>query len=132
MAKSVARWTILLAAGAAAITGAVPVAAQSSEIRGAVTYQGGAAIPKGVLEISLEDRASPRGSRAGDAKVQTTSDGGSKTIAFALSPPAGSTTSPSLDIIARLESVDGWLVARGSARFEPGAPVAITLHTVMY
>jgi hypothetical protein len=37
-----------------------------------------------------------------------------------------------LQIVARLERADGWLVARGSARFEAGSPVYVTLSAVMY
>ena len=39
---------------------------------------------------------------------------------------------PTQQIVARLEREDGWLLARGSAQIEPGAPVEITLFTVMY
>jgi hypothetical protein len=34
--------------------------------------------------------------------------------------------------VVRLERADGWLLARGSARIEAGAPVEVTLNTVMY
>jgi hypothetical protein len=60
------------------------------------------------------------------------SDGGSKTIAFSLSPPASSTASPTLQIVARLERADGWLVARGSAQIKAGSLVYVTLNAVMY
>jgi hypothetical protein len=49
-----------------------------------------------------------------------------------LSPPASSTSSPTLRIVARLERADGWLLARGSAQLEAGAPVHVTLNVVMY
>ena len=126
------RSILLLATLAAAIVSAGPVAAQTAEIRGAVSYQGGATIPRGTLEISLKDHAGSDGSRAGTSRLRKTSDGGSKTIAFALAAPPGSPAPPAVDVIARLERADGWLVARGSARFEPGSPISITLHKVMY
>jgi hypothetical protein len=31
-----------------------------------------------------------------------------------------------------LQRADGWLIARGSAQVQAGAPATITLHTVMY
>ena len=47
-----------MTAGVAAVAAAAgPVAAQSNDIRGAVTFEGGAAIPEGHLEIYLEDPA---------------------------------------------------------------------------
>ena len=52
------RRTVLMTAGAAAVAAAAgPVAAQSTDIRGAVTFEGGAVIPEGHLEIYLEDTA---------------------------------------------------------------------------
>jgi uncharacterized lipoprotein YbaY len=131
------RRTVLMTAGA--VAGAVivaaaagPVAAQSPDIRGTVTFAGGAVIPEGNLEISLEDPAIQDTARRRAAKTRVVSDGGSKAIAFSLSPPASLTASPTLQIVARLERADGWLVARGSARYGAGSPVHVTLSTVMY
>ncbi len=133
MKRSTDRRTVLIAAGAAAVAAAAgTVAAQSTEIRGAVAFEGGAVIPKGHLEIYLEDPAIQGSARRRAAKTSVKSDGGSKTIAFSLALPASSTASPTLQIVARLERADGWLVARGSAQFEAGSPVHITLNTVMY
>ena len=40
---------------------------------------------------------------------------------------------PAFRIVARLErAADDWLVARGSAHFEPGTPADVTLSAVMY
>lgn len=133
MKRPTDRRTVLMAAGVAAVAAAAgTVAAQSTDIRGAVTFEGGAVIPKGHLEIYLEDSAIQDKARRGTAKTRVKSDGGSKTIAFSLSLPASSTASPTLQIVARLERVDGWLVARGSAQFDVGSPVYVTLNTVMY
>jgi hypothetical protein len=122
-----------MAAGAVAVAAAAgPVAAQSTDIRGAVTFAGGAVIPKGDLEIYLEDPAIQDSARSRAAKTRIKSDGGSKTIAFSLSPPASSTASPTQRIVARLERADGWLLARGSAQFEAGSPVDVVLNAVMY
>ena len=58
MKRPTDRRTVLMAAGAAAVAAAAgPVAAQSTDIRGAVTFEGGAVIPEGHLEIYLEDPA---------------------------------------------------------------------------
>ena len=127
------RRTVLVAAGVAAVAAAaVPVAAQSADIRGSVTYAGGAAIPKGHLEIRLEEPAIEGGARRLAAATRIESDGGSKEIPFSLSAPASAGALPTLQIVARLERGDGWLIARGSARVEAGSPVAVTLNTVMY
>lgn len=126
------RRLIILIAGAAAVAAvAGPVAAQSADISGAVTFEGGKAVPEGYLEIYLDDPAS-RGGELAAARTRTKSDGGSKAIAFSLSTPARAVASPTIEVVARLERADGWLVARGSAAFEPGAPVTVTLNTVMY
>ena len=133
MKRPTDRRTVLMTAGAAAVAAAAgPVAAQSTDIRGAVTFEGGAVIPEGHLEIYLEDPAIQDNARRRAAKTRIKSDGGSKAIAFSLSPPASSTASPTLQIVARLERADGWLVARGSAQFEAGSPVNVTLNAVMY
>ena len=133
MKRRTDRRSVLMTAGAAAVAAAAgPVAAQSTDIRGTVTLEGGATIPEGHLEIYLEDPAIQDNARRRVAKTRINSDGGSKKIAFSLSPPASSTASPTLRIVARLERADGWLVARGSALFEAGLPVYVTLNAVMY
>src|SRR5690349_1207750 len=91
------RRTVLMTAGAAAVVAAAgPVAAQSADISGAVTFAGGAVIPEGHLEIYLEDPAIQETARRRTAKTRVDSDGGSKAIAFSLPPPASSTASPTL------------------------------------
>jgi uncharacterized lipoprotein YbaY len=133
MKRPTDRRTVLMTAGAAAVAAAAgAVAAQPTDIRGAVTFEGGAVIPEGHLEIYLEDPAIQDNARRRAAKTSIKSDGGSKAIAFSLSPPASATASPTLRIVARLERVDGWLVARGSAQIEAGSPVYVILNTVMY
>lgn len=127
------RRTILVAAGAAAVVAAAGTApAQSADIRGAVSFEGGAVIPEGHIEIYLDDPAIRDKARRRAEKTRIESNGKSKAISFSLSSPASSTASPTLQIVARLERADGWLVARGSARFEAGSPVHVTLNTVMY
>ena len=130
MKRPIDRRTVLMTAGVAAVAAAAgPVAAQSTDIRGAVTFEGGAVIPEGHLEIYLRHQDNAR-RRAAETRIK--SDGKSKTIEFSLSPPASATASPTQQIVARLERADGWLVARGSAQFEAGSPVYVTLNTVMY
>jgi uncharacterized lipoprotein YbaY len=132
MKRATDRRTVLLTAGVAAVAAAVgSVAAQPTDIRGAVTFEGGAVIPEGYLEIYLEDSAIRDNTRRRVAKTRIKSDGRNKTIAFSLSPPASATASSTLQIVARLERADGWLVARGSAP-SAGSPVHVTLNAVIY
>lgn len=128
------RRSILVAAGTAILTAAVgTVAAQSTDMRGTIDFEGGKIIPQGHVDIYLEDRAIQSDALSRAAKTRVNSDGMSKAIAFSVSPPANATaSSPTLQIVARLEREDGWLLARGSAQFEAGSPVHITLNTAMY
>lgn len=123
--------SMLMAAGTAAVFAvAGATAAQPTDIRGTVTFNGGAAIPKGHIEISLKDTASGKKAGGPATTAALESDGGARTIEFLL--PADPAASPTPEVVARLERADGWLLARGSAMVKPGAPVEITLHTVMY
>ena len=133
MKRPTDRRIVLLTIGATAVAAvAGPLAAQSTDIRGTVTFEGGAVIPEGHLEIYLEDPAIQDKARRRATETRIKSDGGSKAIGFSLSPPASSAASPTLRIVARLERADGWLVARGSTQFKAGPPVYVTLNTVMY
>ena len=120
-----------MAAGAVTAAAAGVQAAQSTEIRGVVTYEGGKAIPKGRLEIFTEDPATADAKRATSA-THVESDGGAKQIPFSLELPPSLAASPTLEIVARLERVDGWLVARGSAPVEPSSPVQLLLYPAVY
>lgn len=133
MKRPTKRRAVLMAAGAAAIAATTgPVAAQAADIRGAVTFEGGAAIPEGHLEIYLNDPASQGNAQRRAAQARVRSDGKSQTIPFSLPLPASSLASPTLQVVARLERADGWLIARGSAPFMAGSPVHVTLNAVMY
>jgi uncharacterized lipoprotein YbaY len=133
MKRPTDRRTVLMTAGAAAVTAAAgSVAAQSTDVHGAVVFDGGAVIPEGHLEIYLEDPAIQDQAQRRIAKTSIKSDGGSKAIEFSLSPPASSPASPTLRIVARLQRADGWLLARGSAPFEAGSPVHVALNAVLY
>ena len=99
---------------------------------GTVTFEGGKTIPAGHLKITLEDRAIDDYALRRLAETSIDSDGGSAAIAFTLSPSTGFAPSPTLQIVARLERADGWLLARGSAQLATGSPVTVTLNTVMY
>lgn len=133
MKRPTDRRTVLMTVGAAAVAAvAGSVAAQSTDVRGAVTFESGAVIPEGHLEIYLEDSADQDSAQRRTTETRVKSDGKSKTIAFSLTPPASSSASPTRRIVARLERADGWLVARGSTQFKAGEPVNVTLNTVMY
>lgn len=127
------RRTMLLAAGTAAVAAvAGTVSAQSADIRGTVEFEGGAVIPKGKVEIYIQDPATQGNGPHRAAETRMKSDGGSKTIDFSLPSPESSAASSGAQIVARLERADGWLIARGSAKVEAGSPILITLYTAMY
>ncbi len=133
MKRPTDRRTVLMTVGAAAVAAAASsVAAQSTDIRGAVAFESGAVIPKGHLEIYLEDTAVRDSARRRATETRIKSDGGSKAIAFSLTAPGSLGVSRTLRIVARLERADGWLVARGSTPLKAGEPVRVTLNPVMY
>jgi uncharacterized lipoprotein YbaY len=133
MKRTTDRRTVLMATGAAALAAATGSAtAQSTDIRGAVAFQGGASIPEGHLKIYLENPAIQDSAQRRVAETHAISDGRSKMIDFAFSRPANATASPTLQIVARLERVDGWLLARGSAEFDASSPVYVTLKEAIY
>jgi hypothetical protein len=133
MKRPIDRRTVLVAAGAVPVAAAAgTVAAQATDIQGAVVFESGADVPEGVLVIYLEDRAAKGGEPRRRAEMRLRSDGKSKTVAFSVASPAAAIASPNLQIVARLERADGWLVARGSAPFEAGSPVRVTLKPAMY
>ncbi len=127
------RRAVLIAAGAAALAAAAgTAAAQGTDIRGTVTFRGGAAIPEGRIAIYLEDLAIQDQAQRRLAEAHLTSDGRAKVIGFSVPGPDGLTAAPSLQIVARLARADGWLIARGSAQITAQAPVDITLNAVTY
>ncbi|MHA7773804.1 hypothetical protein [Roseibium sp. M-1] len=119
----------LLAAGTAA--SAATVAAQSADISGTVTFAEGKAVPEGRLKIFLEDPGAAD-KKALATETQLKSDGGAKTLAFVLTIPESAAASPTLQVVARLERADGWLLAQGNAKVRGDLPVEISLYTVMY
>jgi uncharacterized lipoprotein YbaY len=127
------RRTVLIAAGTAAVVAATrQAAAQSADFRGTVTFKGGAVIPKGRLEIYLEDPAIQDKAKRRAAKMRIESNGKSKAMAFSLAMPAGLAASPTQRIVVRLERADGWLLARGSAQAGAGSPAKVALSAVVY
>ena len=133
MKQTTDRRTVLIAAGTAAVAAAAgPVVAQTTGFRGTVIFKGGAVIPKGQLEIYLEDPAIQDKAKRRTAKTHIESDGKSKVVVFSLAPPAGLAASPTQRIVARLERADGWLLARGSAQVGTGSPAQVALSAVIY
>ena len=133
MKRPTDRRAMLATIGAAVFAAAVnPDAARSSDVRGTVTFEGGAVIPAGHLHVYLEDPGDREPARRHGAETRIRSEGGSRAINFSLVLPEGSSTSPKLTIIARLERADGWLLARGSTRFEAGSLIQVTLNKVTY
>lgn len=132
MKRPANRRTVLMAGVAilAAATGAGD--AQPAGIRGSVSLAGGAAIPQGQIEIYLEDPAIQDHAQRRLAQTHVNSDGKSPTISFSILQPPHGTASPTLQIVARLERADGWLLARGSAQVRAGVPVSVTLNVAMH
>lgn len=133
MKKSTDRRTVLIAAGTVAVAAvAGPAAADSTDIRGTVIFDGPANIPEGQLEIYLEDPAIADKTLRRIATVRIASGGQSKAVAFSLAPPAGLAPTPTQRVVARLQCADGWLLARGSTRLSTGSPVQVNLSPVIY
>jgi hypothetical protein len=105
---------------------------QPADFSGTIVFKGGSPIPKGQLEIYIEDPAVRDKAQRRAAETRIESDGNSKVVAFSLVPRAGLAASRTLRIVARLEREDGWLLARGSAQAVAGAPAEITLNKVIY
>ncbi|MFQ6552597.1 hypothetical protein AAD018_009670 [Aestuariibius insulae] len=130
-ANSMTYQTPAKAAAIAALLGSSAFA-QAPDLRGDIGLDSGAALPEGRIAIYLKDPATgPSGMEAADLYIQ--SSGKTDRIAFTLAPDEDwDLTSPSLQIVARLEREDGWLLARGSARPEAGSQIHITLYEAMY
>ncbi|AHD08602.1 hypothetical protein [Phaeobacter gallaeciensis] len=126
------RRTLLLGAAGFALTALTYRAkAQSEVVQGRLTFAGDAKIPKGRISISLSNPGQPDTSDPA-LEFDLISTGRAKRIDFTLSSAALSALSPTLQVVARLERADGWLIARGSTRLAAGARLDITLNTVMY
>ena len=123
----------LMKTAAAAIMVPMTAPADSTEIRGDIVFEDRRAIPKGQIHIYLKaPEAQGDGARLA-VETLIKSDGGSKIIPFLIEPQAPWDPAPStMQVIVHLERADGWLLARGSAKLEPGAPVSVTLNRVMY
>jgi uncharacterized lipoprotein YbaY len=126
------RRSVMIAGAAVLAVASGTVAAQSVDIRGALAFSGGAAIPPGLVLIALEDPAIPDRARRRVAQTRIISDGASKMLDFFLPLPATTAMSSSLQIVARLERADGWLLARGSARVNESSPTTVTLSEAVY
>lgn len=133
MGHSIDRRTILMVAGAtAAAMTTRSVAAQSTDIRGVLRFDGNEIIPEGQIEVYFEDSAIQDVSQLRAARTHVVSDGKSKSIDFTLSLPTSTMGSSTQEIVARLERLDGWLLARGSAKLKAGTPAHVTLHAAIY
>ena len=125
------RRSFLMAAGAAAMAAGV-ASGQPPARLGALDYEGGKAIPAGIIEIVFEATTGNGQGRASPGATRLTSDGKARELAFPLPEPASAARSGKARIVAYLERADGWLLARGAARLDGDGPVRITLHGVIY
>jgi len=78
------------------------LAAQPGEIGGTILYQGGAKIPAAQIRIFLEEPALDKETLGSGTRLQ--SSGAAKAIAFAFPWSERTATSPTLQIVARLEN----------------------------
>ncbi|WP_040173496.1 hypothetical protein [Phaeobacter piscinae] len=126
------RRALLLGAAGFALTALTYRAkAQSEVVQGRLIFAGDAKIPKGRITISLSNSGQP-GTSDPALEFDLISTGRAKRIDFTLSSAALSALSPTLQVVARLERADGWLIARGSTKLPAGSPLHITLNQVMY
>lgn len=132
MKRTTNRRSMMIAGAGVAAVAALSAASatQAADIRGTVTYAGGEFIPEGRLEIYVEHLVAGKGSRGAETRIDSL--GKSRSLAFSLPLPGGSRAPAAQEIVAQLLREDGWLLARGSAQAQSGAPVEIELYTVMY
>ncbi|HEY5820198.1 MAG TPA: hypothetical protein VIU14_17710 [Mesorhizobium sp.] len=135
MARQPTRRKVLTTLGATALAAATEPSSAGGlvEIRGDVTYSTGGPIPEGYLKIRLEDPNGGSKAQRRIAEVHVKSSGAVDTEPFVLNAPRSRVEgSAPLEVVARLEREDGWLIARGSQHFRGSGPVSVTLNTVMY
>ena len=108
--------------------------APSPHIQVILTFEGGNQIPKGSIDIMLEDPAMTDKTARQNMTWRVTSTGKDRkiTVSVPVPSPAARTGSSKTQIVAHMTRADGWLLARGSARFQADQPIEITLHQVMY
>ncbi|WP_405117430.1 hypothetical protein L0Z64_05705 [Phaeobacter sp. BS23] len=123
------RRTLLLGAAGFALTALTYRAkAQSEVVQGRLIFAGDAKIPKGRITIFLSSLGQP-GTSDPALEFDLISTGRAKRIDFTLSSAALSALSPTLQVVARLERADGWLIARGSTKLPEQAPRSISPST---
>ncbi len=109
------RRTVLLTVGAAAVAAVTGAGRRAiDDIRGAVTFEGSAAIPEGHLEIYLDDPAIQDETRRSHHANAHQKRRKIEVDSISLPSPASATASSTRRIVARLERADGWLIARGT------------------
>ena len=106
----------------------------SRDIQVILAFEGGNQIPKGSIDITLEDPAMADKTALQDMTWRVISTGKDRkiTVPVPVPSPAARTGSGTAQIVAHMTRADGWLLARGSARFQADQPIEITLHQVMY
>lgn len=104
------------------------------DIQVILAFEGGNPIPKGSIDITLEDPAMTDKTARQNMTWRVTSTGKDRkiTVPVSVPSPAARTGSGTAQIVAHMTRADGWLLARGSARFQSDQPIEITMHQVMY
>lgn len=127
------RRTVIATLGAGALAAGVQPTTAEPVIHGDVTYAGGAPIPAGYLKVRLDDLRVKNKAQRRLAEVHIRSNGRSERVPFSLNAPASRLANASqLELVARLEREDGWLLARASSHYTAGEPASLTLNAVMY
>lgn len=119
-------------AGSAVVAAATRATAASSDLRGMISFEGDAVIPKGELQIYFENLSGAGGDQRRDAGTLLQSDGATKKIDFSLSLPSSPVRTTDAQIVVTLTRADGWLLARGSAGLTPDKAVELILYKAMY
>lgn len=132
MRRRTARRAVLAAIGAGLLAAAPMAAAPSPDVRGTVTFEGGAPIPAGVVRLRVEDPAGEGRSGRPAPDTRISSDGKAAAVAFSLSASGDPDASPPLEVVATLERADGWLIARGSTPIVPDSSVDVVLYRAMH
>lgn len=101
-------------------------------ISGRISFADGEAIPKGQIVIFLEQPDDPSTAVRSETDISVTSDGKSTAIPFSLPTNATTAGSSLTMVVALLEREDGWLLARGSTKINPGNPTDVTLYDVIH
>ena len=126
------RFLLRTLAGSAVVAAVTKAKASSTNLLGVISFEGDGIIPKGELQIYVENLPDTDTAQRRDAGTILQSDGGTRAIDFSLSLPMHPAPLADAQIVAVLTRADGWLLARGSASLTPDASVNLILYKALY